>query len=483
MLYPCVIIVFTSKAHVFRSWLWTTYVQLAFPILSHMHHLHTAAGWSCLALVWIHSIFHVIRWARLGHLHYLYEHQTGVTGLIGWTCITLVCIPMGNPVKHYIPYEIRKRLHMVCGVGFALAGALHAPATWVMYVYGSSLAIYVFDWLIAGFCKTYEVESCHFTRLSESVVLHFPNPKGFDPTLFFGYINVCVPFVSPHEWHAFSIYPHLGDNKESSAVVVAAVGDWSKKLHKLTEIPTNRPCWVQGPFVTPFAASRAFDNIIGVSTGVGISASLATVARLKDDRRCNLIWLCRDASMVEFYLENFTFATSGITLIFYTGKEELSLSCRLPPTVFLFTKRPDLRNVICTVIYAIESGSLLPDSMVKESEEAEARVCENARRNSGDASSSSDDLEASLQFGSTETEHKDYRPKTPKKRYFEHMCSQSYAIHMLKDAESLLATEVIGSFRARWCVAYCGGATVVSNALTKVCKEFGIAYEEEKFDW
>ena len=39
----------------------------------------------------------------------------------------------------------------------------------------------------------------------------------------------------------------------------------------------------------------------------------------------NLIWSCRDASLVDFFLNNTVFDDDGLTIIYYTGKTPLQV--------------------------------------------------------------------------------------------------------------------------------------------------------------
>jgi hypothetical protein len=582
MMYPCVIVVFTSKAHCLRTWLWSTQLRLLFPSFPRLHDVHTRAGWLCLILTYLHSIFHIARWGVLETLEYLYNQQTGVTGFIGWMCLTLVCLPMGlEVVKKRIRYEVRKGLHIVCGIGFGVAAALHAPATNVLKVYGVVVAIYVLDWFFANVVKTYHLHTCHFTRLTDSVVLQFTNPPGFDHSQH-GYVNVCVPFVSPYEWHAISVFPV---DENTSALVIAKAGDWSRKLHHRTQWKTNRPCWIEGPFLTPFAFGVEYDNAICVSSGSGVSASLASIQGMQGNRRVNFIWLCRDASMVEFFLDSFDFDDHAYSLIFYTGKQKLCLKRDLPPTVLIFEERPDLRNVVSMIICSIESGNCLPESIVHQSELAEQNMRDNASeirsiesvddplellrllvgrslkifteaemqaklmkcrermevvdleevlldlapgakfapeaikelatvfKQQDDSSEfiSGEKLLASLKdavqsfandgvkVGMTPSQqpletiresgskHQIYGSPanaTSRKDLTERFSSKRLdGDHQLADFLGQLSEKQANLRLDRWVVMYCGGSAMVADPLQKICKDFGVAYEQEKFNW
>ena len=84
-----------------------------------------------------------------------------------------------------------------------------------------------------------------------------------------------------------------------------------------------------------------------MASGIGITPAMSLVTTHKATRRANLIWTCRDASLVEFYLATAQWGSggsSGWTLIFYTGKRRLMVdSAALPETVMIFRGRPDLQ--------------------------------------------------------------------------------------------------------------------------------------------
>eukprot|EP00976_Prorocentrum_cordatum_P044404 898202-Prorocentrum_minimum.AAC.1 len=153
--------------------------------------------------------------------------------------------------------------------------------------------------------------------------------------------------------------------------------------------PTSRPCYVAGPYATPFSTAIDYDNLVLVASGVGITPAMSIVtthsgaslflltARVMftrscedpsraplatrafhccvyyspgahpsgGERRCNLIWVCREAALVEFFLSRGSFDRAGWTLIYYTGAAELVLPRKLPRTVLIIRGRPDLDKV------------------------------------------------------------------------------------------------------------------------------------------
>ena len=77
----------------------------------------------------------------------------------------------------------------------------------------------------------------------------------------------------------------------------------------------------------------------------------------------NLIWICRDAALVEHFLQSIDVGSNGHLLIYYTGKRPLFLNGDLPPNVHLFKGRPDLEKTISGVILSTASDSSLPEEL------------------------------------------------------------------------------------------------------------------------
>jgi len=91
-------------------------------------------------------------------------------------------------------------------------------------------------------------------------------------------------------------------------------------------------------------------------------------------RRVNLVWICRDPSLVEFFLSTCDFDQYGWTLIYYTGASELMLADPLPSTVHVINGRPDLDKVIREMIAGIEKGDGLPEDTLAEAESYEVKM-------------------------------------------------------------------------------------------------------------
>ena len=237
---------------------------------------------------------------------------------------------------------------------------------------GITVAMYCADFMVGMMMRTHLVRSTHFTRLERSVELTFEHPEGFkyDGT---GYVYVCLPWISRWQWHAFSIFPHPWRPNHSS-ICVSVAGDWTEAVHHAVVRPTSRPMWVCGPFSSPYSTGFRADNMVAVASGIGITPAIALiVGEQSSTKRIHLIWACRDASLIEFYLKNVRFDETAWTLIYYTGKRPLVLDehdeTALPPTVLVFHQRPNLERVIADIVVGIETGDGLPEELVRRSDE------------------------------------------------------------------------------------------------------------------
>eukprot|EP00563_Minutocellus_polymorphus_P014570 CAMPEP_0181047182 /NCGR_PEP_ID=MMETSP1070-20121207/14741_1 /TAXON_ID=265543 /ORGANISM="Minutocellus polymorphus, Strain NH13" /LENGTH=368 /DNA_ID=CAMNT_0023125833 /DNA_START=57 /DNA_END=1163 /DNA_ORIENTATION=+ len=86
----------------------------------------------------------------------------------------------------------------------------------------------------------------------------------------------------------------------------------------------------------------------------------------KEVKRVNVIWTCRDAGLVEYFLHKMDLSAISqyaFLIIFYTGKRDLVLPKHLPANFFIFRTRPALESTIAGIISLIERGEDLPEEM------------------------------------------------------------------------------------------------------------------------
>jgi ferric-chelate reductase len=359
--YPLYMLLFLSKCHNLRGAMYRTYLKEWLP-LNDMHHLHAFAGtFVSVEIVW-HSFWHIVRWGAGGDIRFLWQHRTGITGLISLLCTPLIAYPMMfQRLRKSIPYERRKAMHYLSAV-WGLSIMFHAPATNIFWVMGACVCLYLGDWLVGYFVGIRYCPTLKMTRLGASAVeIVFEHPPGFVNTGG-NYVYICLPWLGKAEWHAFSLYAHPTLENHSS-VCIAKLGDWTSALHNSLVMPISKPGWVYGPFPSPFSGATDADSMVCVASGIGITPTLGIIKTLSASRKVNVVWMCKQADLIEYFLRTVTFDDDAWTIIYYTGKRKLVLSeeqFKNNPRVLLLQGRPDLKQIILDIIYACEMDGDLP---------------------------------------------------------------------------------------------------------------------------
>lgn len=371
--YPVMMIVFFSKLNNLRTRLQRSCLSIFLPFHD-LHHLHTQGGLFISWMFILHSLVHIIRWALSHDIHFLYDNITGFTGLVSFVLTFVIAFPMMGSLglKKRLSFEIRKGLHYASVLWLA-AICFHAPATHVGWLCGVPLALYALDYLYGMFFRTFLIENSLFRRLDCGVELTFKHPPDWDEGMGGGYVLVNVPWIAKGEWHAFSRFESTQERHSSVCIYNQAdPQSWSRKLHsELGHAPSHRSVWVSGPYASPYSTATNYDNLICIASGIGITPAISIVRTQRESRRCNVVWICREASLLEFFLNaddaSSMFDEDAWTLIYYTGKRKLRLGS-LPPTVLLFSERPHLDTVIRAIIAGIENGTGLPEETIDATE-------------------------------------------------------------------------------------------------------------------
>lgn len=354
-LYPLYIILFLSMARNLRAWLQHTIVSEYVPLTS-FHHVHTWAGTCVGVVIPIHALFHIVRWGLQSNIaDFLFGHQTGITGFLAILLTPIIVWPMRLAwLRSKLSFEIRKTLHYTSWI-WGAALCFHAPQQHVFWIIGFTMVVYWFDYVFGVFCATRMAPSARFIRLESSVLIRVRKPPGFELKGHGGYCYLCVPWVAKYEWHAFSAFRDPFD-EDFVCFCIAISGDWTEKLHHAVTEPIYRRLWLYGPFPSPFETASDNDHVISIASGIGITPALSVVQSLADTRKMHLIWICRDANLLEFILDyGARFDDEAFTLIFYTGKRELVSRRKLPPRVFLLRGRPNLEQLIPSLIRSAQT--------------------------------------------------------------------------------------------------------------------------------
>lgn len=470
-------------------------------IESDLHELHIYCGWTILICSLIHGVAHVARWAAQGHLSLLHSHFSGITGMIIFLSMILICIPM-TIFRKTIQYEIRKYLHYFFLV-FALALCFHSPKSaipnggFAFYVFGSIIVWYLLD---ASYCTcfmTEKIETTKFDVLPNGVqmtmnVSKFFQRKGAQG----GYCYICLPWVDKTQWHAFSLFENP-TNPQQRQIFVQAGGDWTRKVHQYLQRDTVRPAWVQGPFPTPYLSAEDYDNQILVASGIGITPALSVIRAHKESRRTNLIWAVRDIHLLEFFLRHLYLDHDGWNLIFYTGKDPLPpcLEVFANTNVCIILGRPNLRDLIPSIIYGIESGKGLPEQYCQRRRRCTAKYLAQTLASDDDATLDSQYVRKAA--GRKGFCIQDTAGLRAKKRISLDEQDESTENSLLERLEGSFhpwkphpeAKNFLRSLKAKnnvlptWAMLYCGGAQVLEKELHWIADKYGIDLHMESFGW
>jgi len=176
-------------------------------------------------------------------------------------------------------------------------------------------------------------------------------------------------------------------------VCFECIGDWTKKVHQLTVKPTHRPAWIYGPFPSPGNEATYYENILAFASGAGITLAVNLAVTLGRSRRVNVVWMVRDPEIIEFYLKQRFYDDDGWTFIFYTGKKPLVITDRsiMGPMVMIFKGRPDLREVVKSIVNNIECGIPLSRDLIIRGMQADHEIFFK-----GDAEKCRDDVELAM---------------------------------------------------------------------------------------
>jgi ferric-chelate reductase len=505
------VFVYLSKLRATTSFIAQT--PLAMFMYGDVHELHMYCGWTILVFSLIHTVFHLARWAEQGNLYLLFQHFSGVTGLIIILSLFLICVPMIF-CKQRIRYEIRKNLHYFFIV-FAVALCFHTPTSaipnggFTAWVFGSLLVWYFLDAMYCYFLMTEKIDTTKFhvlpsgVRMTMKVSERFQNMGAHG-----GYCYVCLPWISKHEWHAFSLFENPS-NPEERQIFMQKTGDWTTKVHDTLQRDSCRPVWVHGPFPSPYDSADAYDNQILVASGIGITPAISVIRAHKDSRRINLIWIVRDRHLLEFFLRHLYLDHQGWNLIFYTGTDRdfgSHIDICTNTNVCIIQGRPNLHQLIPNVIYGIESRRGLPerynpDAMMAASEVLADRLC----IPEGDASLSSLHVEhvaayaSELGFNLPTRElaqtmaSSDFRSSSdPFVSQQRRRTSQAIMGHLSLGFRPWERQEGASAYVKRldrklvmstWGLLYCGGAKRLEADLKKISDEYQLPIHIESFAW
>lgn len=119
------------------------------------------------------------------------------------------------------------------------------------------------------------------------------------------YVQLRIPELSRHEWHAFSL---TGPRNDQSLLVlkIRSAGDWTRRLQQLSIKNSESRFMVdlRGPFASPAAHAPASSDWLLIAGGIGITPFLSLLRELKrnPDRTgtMHLVWTTRESQLLHW---------------------------------------------------------------------------------------------------------------------------------------------------------------------------------------
>jgi hypothetical protein len=206
-------------------------------------------------------------------------------GLAGYGCLCVVMLGSFLPVRIFC-YEAFVVTHIL-GIAFIGCIAVHTP--YAMRYFLSGLVCYLLNLLAVWFVKTY-IAHARFEVMPEGctkISIRLASPM---KTHHIGqHINLCIPSISPFQWHPFTITSVQQQNtayQNSIEVCVCSRGNFTRALYKNALPNQDLRVFVSGPFGSDdIKATKVLDNyssVVIASGGSGVTFGMRLLRELTD---------------------------------------------------------------------------------------------------------------------------------------------------------------------------------------------------------
>ena len=284
------------------------------------------------------------------------------------------------PVRRY-SYELFQRAHHAYPAGVVLI-ALHVPYAWPGFIPG--LALHLVDAARKAWARSHCVEALEVSVQGDVTELRLPAPDlAYHPG---AYYFVCVPAVSPVEWHPISVSEFDEGVSLCFHVRALGAGSWTRRLLDAVQAHVDAgskslQCAVDGPHGCLSLSLRDYAKAVVVAGGIGITPLLALLEHIKahSDLHPALIcaelhWAVRDFSTLHYFvprlyalmkspsqhdlvqLEKPGPAITFSITVYVTGEGLISADskhlsdCHRLPNFKLVVGRPDVAAIVANVV-------------------------------------------------------------------------------------------------------------------------------------
>ncbi|KAK4513325.1 60S ribosomal protein L20B [Mucor velutinosus] len=251
-----------------------------------LNFLHRILGMALFICATVHMSTMIYAWSKFPAFLKAELALTKVQyGLAGYGCLCVVILGSIWPVRLFC-YEAFVATHIL-GIAFIGCIAVHTP--YAMRYFFSGLVCYLLNLLAVWFVKTY-VAHARFEILPEGctkVSIRLASPI---KTHHIGqYINLCIPSISPFQWHPFTITSVQQSNaayQNSIEVCVCSRGNFTRSLYKCALPDQDMRVFVSGPFGSKdIQAARVLDtysSVVIASGGSGVTFGMRLLRELTD---------------------------------------------------------------------------------------------------------------------------------------------------------------------------------------------------------
>jgi hypothetical protein len=268
-----------------------------------------------------------------------------------------------------------------------------------------------------------------------------------------------------------------------SQVFISPAGDWTRKLSdSVREWSENgswiTPCWVQGPFLSPFSQTVSFGHLMLVASGIGISAAMLVVQQMVSNevgREVYLVWMSRSLEQLSYKLPTLVRCTA--CLVFYTGKDEIPPELQAAidehPNVAFYRGRPLLEKIIAWII-SKRSVSVMR-ALHQQKPKRRNSVMDTVRRATMAPIGGAPMRIAPAGAGAKQAQA--LREETLA------LPPDVATINAVDEMKVQQKCRVELPKESSWCVLYCGAVANIRATLRSSTRKCGIQYNEESFNW
>ncbi|KAJ3047295.1 hypothetical protein HK097_011660 [Rhizophlyctis rosea] len=230
--------------------------------------------------------------------------QVNLSGFIA-LCFAVALVLTSLPFIRRHLFEVFYRPHIPLFIAFVVAGAIHQGQ--VIGILAVPVALYAID-IFLRIRNARKSTTLISMKLLADGVVHLE----FDKTNFQyapgQYVFICIPKISPFEWHPYSISssPH----QSTMSVHIRALGNWSRKVAKLAASSDSLSIklYVDGPYGELAFPLSEYTNFLMISGGIGVTPLQSVYNSLiyewkkgkKELRDVCFVWSVREGGVYDY---------------------------------------------------------------------------------------------------------------------------------------------------------------------------------------